>query len=118
MPRRDIADCLMSLDYLTTQADWADHFFGARMDRSMIAEIQAMVDEIDRRRPPLLNVSGRSLRNTAASRPPAARVRSLRWSAEGWEKSARSDDARTAFSLKRLGGRVWRSSRLSRGCSP
>ncbi len=43
----------MSLDYLTTQADWSDHFFGTRMDRSMIAEIQAMVDEIERRRPPL-----------------------------------------------------------------
>jgi hypothetical protein len=46
---RDIADYRMSLDYLTTQADWADHFFGTRMDRSMIAEIQAMVDEIELR---------------------------------------------------------------------
>jgi hypothetical protein len=35
---RDIADYRMALDYLTTQADWADHFFGTRMDRSMIAE--------------------------------------------------------------------------------
>jgi hypothetical protein len=47
---RDIADYRMSLDYLTTQADWSDRFFGTKMDRSMIAEIQAMVDEIERRR--------------------------------------------------------------------
>jgi hypothetical protein len=46
---RDIADYRMSLDYLSTQADWSDHFFGTTMDRSQIAVIQAMVDEIDRR---------------------------------------------------------------------
>jgi hypothetical protein len=47
---RDIADYRISLDYLTTQADWSDHFFGTKMDRGKIAEIQAMVDEIERRR--------------------------------------------------------------------
>ncbi len=35
-----------------------------------------------------------------------------------WERSSRSDDALHGVSLKRLGGRVWRSSRLLRGCSP
>jgi hypothetical protein len=39
----------MSLDYLSTQADWSDHFFGTKMDRSQIGIIQAMVEEIDRR---------------------------------------------------------------------
>jgi soluble cytochrome b562 len=47
---RDIADYRISLDYLTTQADWSDRFFGTKMDRGKIAEIQAAVDEIERRR--------------------------------------------------------------------
>ena len=47
---RDIADYRISLDYLTTQADWSNHFFGTKIDRGKIAEIQAMVDEIERRR--------------------------------------------------------------------
>lgn len=46
---RDITDYRMSLDYLSTQADWSDHFFGTKMDRSQIVVIQAMVEEIDRR---------------------------------------------------------------------
>jgi hypothetical protein len=33
---------------LTTQADWSDRFFGTKMDRGKIVEIQAMVDEIER----------------------------------------------------------------------
>jgi hypothetical protein len=46
---RNITDYRMSLDYLTAQADWSDHFFGTKMDRSQIAVIQAMIEEIDRR---------------------------------------------------------------------
>jgi hypothetical protein len=45
----NIADYRISLDYLTTQADWSDHFFGTRMDRGKVAETQAMVDEMERR---------------------------------------------------------------------
>jgi hypothetical protein len=47
---RNIADYRISLDYLTTQADWSDHFFGTKMDRGKVAETQAMVDEMERRR--------------------------------------------------------------------
>jgi len=47
---RDITDYRMSLDYMTMQADWSDHFFGTKVDRSKIAEIQNMVDERERRR--------------------------------------------------------------------
>lgn len=46
---RDILDYWMSIDYLTMQADWSDHFYGTKMDRTKIAEIQAMLDEIERR---------------------------------------------------------------------
>lgn len=46
---RDILDYRMSIDYLTMQAEWSDHFFGTTMDRSKIAEIKEMVDEIERR---------------------------------------------------------------------
>jgi hypothetical protein len=49
---RDIEDHRISLDYWTTQADWSDRFFGTMMDRSKITELQAMVEEIDRRRGP------------------------------------------------------------------
>jgi hypothetical protein len=45
---RDITDYRMSLDYLSTQADWSDRFFGTKMDRSQIEIIEAMVEEIDR----------------------------------------------------------------------
>jgi hypothetical protein len=49
---RDIEDHRISLDYWTTQADWTDRFFGTKMDRSKIAEVQAMVEEIERRHGP------------------------------------------------------------------
>jgi hypothetical protein len=44
---RDIEDHRISLDYLATQADWSDRFFGARTDRSKITELQSMVEELD-----------------------------------------------------------------------
>jgi hypothetical protein len=47
---RNLDDYRMSIDYLTAQADWSEHFFGHKMDRSKIAEIQALIDEIERRR--------------------------------------------------------------------
>jgi hypothetical protein len=49
---RDIEDHRISLDYWTAQADWTDRFFGTKMDRSKIAEIQVMVEEIERQRGP------------------------------------------------------------------
>jgi len=47
--KRNLTDCRMMIDYLTTQADWSEHFFGHKMDRSRIAEVQTIVDEIERR---------------------------------------------------------------------
>jgi hypothetical protein len=46
---RSLDDYRMSIGYLTTQADWSEHFFGHKMDRSKIAEIQALIDEIESR---------------------------------------------------------------------
>lgn len=46
---RDIADYRISIDYLTVQADWSDHFFGTKMDRSGIEQILLMVNEMERR---------------------------------------------------------------------
>jgi hypothetical protein len=43
---KTLNDYRMMLDYLTAQADWADHFWGAKTDRTQIGEIQAMVTEI------------------------------------------------------------------------
>jgi hypothetical protein len=34
------------LEYLTAQADWADHLWETKTDRTQIDEIQAMVNEI------------------------------------------------------------------------
>ncbi|MEH2488911.1 hypothetical protein [Bradyrhizobium sp. AZCC 2230] len=42
-------DYRLSLDYLTTQGDWSDHFFGSKIDRARIAEIQNIIEEIERR---------------------------------------------------------------------
>jgi hypothetical protein len=42
---RDLDDYRMSINYLTAQADWSEHFFGHKIDRSMIAEIQALIGE-------------------------------------------------------------------------
>lgn len=42
-------DYRISLDYLTTQGDWSDHFFGSKVDRTRIAEIQNIIKEIERR---------------------------------------------------------------------
>jgi hypothetical protein len=44
-----LEDYRMSLDYLTTQADWSDHFFGSVVDRSRLAEIRNIIEEIERR---------------------------------------------------------------------
>jgi hypothetical protein len=46
---RSLDDYRMSIDYLRTQADWSEHFFGPKIDRSKIAEIQALIDEIENR---------------------------------------------------------------------
>ncbi len=42
-------DYQMWLEYLTAQADWSEFFFGHKIDRSNIAEIQALIDEITAR---------------------------------------------------------------------
>jgi hypothetical protein len=39
----------LSIDYLTTQADWTDHFLGTKTDRSKIVEINALIDTIESR---------------------------------------------------------------------
>lgn len=44
-----LEDYRMSLDYLTTQADWSDHFFGSVVDRSKLVEIRNIIEEIERR---------------------------------------------------------------------
>jgi hypothetical protein len=44
-----LEDYRMSLDYLTTQGDWSDRFFGSKIDRSRIAEIRSIIEEIERR---------------------------------------------------------------------
>jgi hypothetical protein len=46
---RDIADYRLSIDYLTTQADWSDRFFSMKTDRSQIELIRQTVDEIELR---------------------------------------------------------------------
>ena len=46
--KRSLDDYRLSLDYLTTQADWAEHFFGSKIDRSKITEIQKIIQKIDR----------------------------------------------------------------------
>jgi hypothetical protein len=43
---KTLLDYQMMLSYLKAQADWADHFWGAKTDRTQIDEIQAMVTEI------------------------------------------------------------------------
>jgi hypothetical protein len=44
-----LEDYRMSLDYMTAQADWSDRFFGSMVDRARLAEIQSIIDEIERR---------------------------------------------------------------------
>jgi hypothetical protein len=46
---RSLEDYRISIDYLTAQADWSERFFSHKMDRSKIAEIQTLIDEIERR---------------------------------------------------------------------
>jgi hypothetical protein len=46
---RDITDYRLSIDYLIMQADWSDHFFGTKTDRSKIDFIRRTVDEMERR---------------------------------------------------------------------
>jgi hypothetical protein len=46
---RSLDDYRMSVDYLTAQADWSERFFGHKLDRSKIAEIQNIIEEIERR---------------------------------------------------------------------
>ena len=46
--KRSLDDYRLSLDYLTTQADWAEHFFRSKIDRSKITEIQKIIQKIDR----------------------------------------------------------------------
>jgi hypothetical protein len=46
---RSIEDYRLSIDYLTMQADWSDHFWGTTTDRSQIEIIRRSVDEIERR---------------------------------------------------------------------
>ena len=45
-----VADYRMMIEYLTTQADWADHFFAGKRDRSQIVQVRAMIDNIASRR--------------------------------------------------------------------
>jgi hypothetical protein len=45
-----LEDYRLSLDYLTTQGDWSDRFFGSKVDRARIAEIRNIIEEIERRR--------------------------------------------------------------------
>lgn len=47
--KQTLDDYRMSLDYLATQGDWAHHFFGSTIDRSRIAEIRNIIEEIERR---------------------------------------------------------------------
>jgi len=44
-----LEDYRLSLDYLTTQGDWSDRFFGSKVDRARIAEIRNIIEEIERR---------------------------------------------------------------------
>jgi hypothetical protein len=44
-----LEDYRMSLDYLMAQGDWSDRFFGTKVDRSKIAEIRSIIEEIERR---------------------------------------------------------------------
>jgi hypothetical protein len=44
-----LEDYRISLDYLTTQADWSDHFFESIVDRSKLAEIRSIIEAIERR---------------------------------------------------------------------
>jgi hypothetical protein len=46
---RSLDDYRMSIDYLTAQADWSERFFGHKLDRSKISEIQNIIEEIERR---------------------------------------------------------------------
>lgn len=43
---RSLLDYQMMLSYLKVQADWADHFWRAKTDRTQIEEIQAMITGI------------------------------------------------------------------------
>lgn len=49
---RDISDYRMSLAYFSIQADWSERFLGAKVDRSKIAEFQALVADLDSRGAP------------------------------------------------------------------
>jgi hypothetical protein len=46
---KTLTDYRVMIEYLTMQADWADHFFGHKTDRAPIKEIQTMVENIGRR---------------------------------------------------------------------
>jgi hypothetical protein len=46
---KTLTDYHVMIDYLTTQADWADHFFGHKTDRTQIEEVKAMVTDIGQR---------------------------------------------------------------------
>ena len=45
---RSLADFRLTLDYLKTQADWAERNFRKPMDRRPIADIEAMVNQMER----------------------------------------------------------------------
>jgi hypothetical protein len=47
--KETLEDYRMSLDYMTTQADWSDRFFGSIVDRARLAEIRSSIEEIERR---------------------------------------------------------------------
>lgn len=49
LEERSIADYRLRLAFMDTQADWSDKFFRTKMDRSQIAEMRAVVDELERK---------------------------------------------------------------------